>query len=182
MPYRWLNDTGNAPAITGASSFSEGGPPLACLELHAHQSLSPRGFVGFVGATAILVAVPLLTVVGSPILWGLLPFVLAMLALLWWALTRSWADTDVTETLTIWTDRLELTHQRGRGPQQSWATNTYWARLHLHPRRGPHRDYLTLTGGEDGRELQLGAFLTETERRQLYTELSNVLRASAALR
>jgi uncharacterized membrane protein len=58
MPYEWL-------------------PPkddVSHLHLWPHRSLTQRGFVWFVGATAALVALPLIGILGNPAVWMLLPF------------------------------------------------------------------------------------------------------------
>ena len=41
-----------------------------------HRSLPRRGFVWFIGVTAVLLSLPLIAVLGSAILWALLPFML----------------------------------------------------------------------------------------------------------
>lgn len=159
MPYEWLD----AP--------TEG----ARAELHAwpYRSLPRRGFVWFIAATATGLALPLLAVVGSPILWGLLPFVLLALWLLWWALQRSYRDAEVIEVLRLWPDRLLLERrQRGRSVQ-SFETNPYWLRPEL-VEGGPVDDYLILAGGP--RAVELGAFLTPGERRSLRADLLTRLR------
>ena len=57
MPYQWLPPTGETQR----------------LHLWPYRSLPRRGMVWFIGGTAALIAVPLLGVLGSPVLWGLLP-------------------------------------------------------------------------------------------------------------
>ena len=54
MPYEWLPPDDNE------------------YRLHAwpHRSLTQRGFVWFLGTTAALIALPLLAILGSPVLWG----------------------------------------------------------------------------------------------------------------
>jgi uncharacterized membrane protein len=46
--------------------------------------------------------------------------------------------------------------------------------LTLHASAGPVPQYLTMKG--EGREVELGAFLTAEERRRLAAEITNVLR------
>jgi uncharacterized membrane protein len=158
LPYEWLETP-----TQGATA-----------ELHAwpHRSLPRRGFVWFIATTATGLAVPLLPVVGSPILWGLLPFVLAALWGLWWALRRSYRDAQVIEVLKIWPDRLLLEQRRRGHPARSFETNPYWLRANLSG-EGPVEDYLTLTGGP--REVELGAFLTPPERRNLCADVQRRL-------
>ena len=86
MPYQWIT-----PPTAGAE---------AELHLWPYRSLPRRGFVWFIGGTAAALTVPLLAVLGSPILWGLLPFMLLVLWALWWALSRSYRDGAILEVLT----------------------------------------------------------------------------------
>ena len=82
MPYQWL------------PSPSDDAPPR--LRLRPHGSLSAPGFVWFIGATALLIALPALTVLGSKVLWGLLPFLLGAVAAIWLALRKNQRDRHVS--------------------------------------------------------------------------------------
>jgi len=136
--------------------------------------LPRRGQVTFIAVTAALVALPLIAVLGSPVLWGLLPFLAAAIAGLWWAIERSFRDGSILEELRMWPDRVVLTRHNPRGPRQDWEANTYWVDLTLHATGGPVEDYLTLKG--NGREVELGAFLSPEERKALFDELDRHLR------
>ncbi|MCC7320246.1 MAG: DUF2244 domain-containing protein [Rubellimicrobium sp.] len=167
MPYRWTE-----PA-------SPDDPP-ARLRLWPHQSLDRRGFALFFGLTAALVAMPLLALVGSAALWGVLPFAGLAFWGTWAAVRRQARDAArVSEELSLWPDRIVLVHVPAQGPAVAWEANPHWVRLTLHARGGPVPDYLTL--GSGGREVELGAFLSEEERRSLHEDLSRRL-ARLALR
>ncbi len=157
MPYEWLPPTGDQQR----------------LHLWPYRSLPRRGMVWFLGGTAVLIAVPLLGLIGSPILWGLLPFLLATIAAIWWALERSFRDAEIVEDLTLTPDLVTLTRHGPRGKRQEWQANPHWVRLSLHATGGPVPQYLTMKG--EGREVELGAFLTETERRALMSEVQDHL-------
>lgn len=159
MPYEWH------PADTPES-----------LTLWPYRSLPRRGFVWFIGGTAALLALPLLAVLGSPILWALLPFLLGAVAAIWFALEKSYRDGGIVETLTLTGDLVSLTRSGPKGRQQSWQANTHWVQVSLYPTGGPVPDYLTLRGA--GREVELGAFLTPEERKTLASELRQRLRAA----
>ncbi|WP_037281277.1 DUF2244 domain-containing protein [Rubellimicrobium mesophilum] len=163
MPYSWTEPTlrPDEPA------------PVAQLRLWPHRSLPRSGFVRFFGATAALGTVPLLAVLGSPILWGLLPFVLLTLGGLWAAIQFSYRTGEVVEELRLWPDRLELTRTEPRRPVRRWEANPHWVRPALHATGGPVPNYLTLTGA--GRTVEIGAFLSEDERLTLWKELPPVL-------
>lgn len=164
MPYEWQD----LPAPAAAPDS-----PVAQLHLWPYRSLPRRGFVGFVAATAGLIALPLLTILGSPVVWGLMPFGLLALWGLWWGLTRSYRDAEIVENLTLWTDRMTLVRHGPRGRRQTWEANPHWVRVTLHARGGPVPNYLTLQGGP--REVELGAFLSEDERLALRGELTAAL-------
>jgi len=131
--------------------------------------------VWFLGGTAVCIVLPLLGLIGSPVLWGLLPFLLATLAAIWWALERSFRDAEIIEDLTITPSLVTLVRHGPRGKRQDWQANPHWVRLALHATGGPVPQYLTLKG--EGREVELGAFLTEAERRRLAAEITEILRA-----
>ncbi len=164
MPYRWQDPEADPP---GAPA------PLARLHLHPFRSLPKTGFVWFIGLTAALLAVPLIGLLGSPVLWGLLPFLLGALWAIWHALQRSYRDGEIVEELTLWPDRVTLTRDGPRGQHKAWEANPHWVRVTLHETGGPVPNYLTLSGA--GREVELGAFLSEDERIALRPELVRAL-------
>ncbi|MDP3197002.1 DUF2244 domain-containing protein [Tabrizicola sp.] len=159
MPYEWLPPEGDA----------------ARLHLWPHRSLTQRGFVWFIGATAALIAVPLVGILGSPVLWALLPFLLATIWAIWFALRKNGRDRDIVEDLRLSPDRITLVRHGPKGRRQDWEANPYWLRVTLHETGGPVPNYLTLKA--DGREVELGAFLTEEERIALRSDLQSRLRA-----
>lgn len=143
--------------------------PRAELHLWPYRSLLRRHFVIFIAVTATLVTLPLLAVIGSPVLWALLPFLAAMIAGVWLALNRSYRDGELLEELRIWEDRATLTRHTPRKPTQTWEANPHWIRVELHEVGGPVPFYITLKGGP--REVEIGAFLSDDERRALVGEL-----------
>jgi uncharacterized membrane protein len=174
LPYEWAIEPAKAPGRDpGAFSHEAGDEPFARLRAWPHRSLPIRGFAWVVGGTALLLALPLLGVLGTPILWGLLPFALLVLGALWWALMRSYGDGALTEELTLWRDRIELVRRNPNRPPQRWEADPYWVRVTLTPEGGPVANYLTLTGG--GRAVELGAFLAPEERAALEGEVAGAL-------
>jgi uncharacterized membrane protein len=161
MPYEWISP--------------EDGPdaPMAELHLWPYRSLPKAGFVIFVGLTVGMIALPLAAVIGSKILWVLLPFLAAAVAGLWYALSRSYRDGSTLEILTLRRDRIALIRHNPRGPVQEWQANPYWTIAQIHPTGGPVPNYLTLKG--EGREVEVGAFLSEGERIVLKAEIDAAL-------
>ena len=161
MPYEWKPQP------------SDHAPQWA-LSLWPYRSLLKRDFVIFIGSTAALVALPLLTLLGQPVLWGLLPFFLIMLAGVWFALHVSYKRGEVLEELRVDETHAHLIRHNPKGAPQEWHANRYWVSVHMHPKGGPVEHYLTLRGGD--REVELGAFLDVEERKALYDELTRALR------
>jgi uncharacterized membrane protein len=159
MPYEWLPENGTETR----------------LHLWPHRSLTQRGFVWFIGGTAALIVVPVVGILGSPVVWGLLPFLMGTLWAIWFALRKNGRDRDIVEDLTLTPDRITLSRHGPRGQRQDWEANPYWLRVTLHPTGGPVPNYLTLKG--EAREVELGAFLSEEERVTLSHELQQRLAA-----
>jgi len=161
MPYRWTQQEKSRDA------------PHWRLSVWPHRSLAPKGFVIFISVTSILLALPLIAVLGSPVLWGLLPFLSGTVWLTWYFLQRSNIDGLLCEDLVLWPDRIQLTRTDPRKPEQSWQANPYWVRAEIHERGGPVENYVTLSGA--GRTVELGAFLSPEERVSLFHDLSDRL-------
>lgn len=153
MPYEWM-----------PSEETE-----ARLHAWPHRSLSQRGFVWFLGLTAMLIAVPLIGILGSPVLWALLPFLLAAIWAIWFALRKNGRDRDILEDLHLAPARVTLSRHGPRGRRRDWSANPHWLRVTLRETGGPVPNYLTLKG--ENREVELGAFLSEEERVALYRDL-----------
>lgn len=157
MPYQWLPSEG----------------PARKMQIWPHRSLPRSGFVLFIGGTSALIALPLLTVLGSPVLWALLPFLMLAIAGIWLALMRSYKDGDILEELTLEPAVMTLTRNGPRQAKAEWQANPHWVRVTVHPKGGPVPNYVTLKGGP--REVEIGAFLSEEERLSLAHDLSSLL-------
>lgn len=161
MPYRWT-----PPGDTAAG-------PAWHLCLWPYRSLSSRGFVAFFAATCGMLTLPLAALIGTAILWVILPFMAAAVGATWIALRRNDAQALLREDLELSPEQIELVRTGPRGARQSWQANPYWVRLELHERGGPVENYVTLTGA--GRSVEIGAFLSPEERVALHRDLSERL-------
>lgn len=155
MPYRW-----DPPSPD---------PSHRRLTLWPHRSLPPRGFAAFILATFAMFMIPVFAVLGTNALWGLLPYILGALGLTWTLLRRSYRDGTLREILTFDADAVELVRIEPDGRRLTWQANPYWVRVKLHPTGRPVENYLTLQGGP--REVELGAFLSPEERKDLAESL-----------
>ncbi|QMU59716.1 MAG: DUF2244 domain-containing protein [Boseongicola sp.] len=155
MPYRW-SDTTAATSVT----------------LWPHQSMTGRGFAWFIGGTAVMLSLPLLAVLGSPVAWVLLIFFVAALAGIWRAIMTNRQQRSLREELTLDSSNLHLTHCPPKGQRIEWQANPHWVTVNLR-KDGPVENYLTLSAS--GREIELGRFLSPDERQSLYHELNEAL-------
>ncbi len=67
MPYEW-------------KTRPDASTQVLCLR--PHQSLPAKGFASFILVTFVLILIPVLPLLGTVLLWGLLPFMLAAAAAL----------------------------------------------------------------------------------------------------
>ncbi|MEE2816589.1 MAG: DUF2244 domain-containing protein [Pseudomonadota bacterium] len=154
MPYQWTTPQ--------TDSIQE-------MHLWPHQSLPVEGYVRFLGTLAALITIPMIPLLGSAALWGVLPFVASTLFALKWALDRSRRDRQILEVLRLEPEEAHLERIDPKGTRQSWSCNRYWTQVEMHTDDGPVPNYVTLRGS--GREVEIGAFLSEDERKALYDEL-----------
>ncbi|NIY72132.1 DUF2244 domain-containing protein [Marivivens donghaensis] len=161
MPYEWIAKPEGDDA------------PVAELHLWPYRSLPKSGFVWFVGGTIAFLSVPLIAMIGTQVLWGLLPFIMLVMWALWSALQRSYKDGEVLEELKIWPDRMTLDRHNPRSRKQSWEATPYGVQITRHEKNGPVEEYLTMKGSN--REVEIGSFLSVEERRALYPELLGAL-------
>ena len=156
MPYEW----------------SESSDPLK-LSAWPYRSMPKRGFFAVMVMAMGLIAIPLLSVLGTMVLWGILPFAILAIGGLYLAIMRSYRDGDLLEELTLEPGHVALVRYNPRGAHQTWEANPHWVQVHLHEKGGPVENYVTLTG--NGREVEIGAFLSEEERIDLYHDLTRRL-------
>ena len=159
MPYRWTSD-----------------PEEAVQELHLwpHESLPAKGMAAFVLTTFTLILIPTLPLLGSPLLWGLLPFLMLTVWAIYFALQRNHRSRQILEILTLSGEEARLTRTNPRGDMQEWDCNRYWTQVSKYDADGPVPHYVTLKG--KGREVEIGAFLSEEERISLYDDLIRALK------
>ncbi|MEO9649678.1 MAG: DUF2244 domain-containing protein [Roseobacter sp.] len=141
------------------------------LRLWPHNSLPPFGMAAFVLFTFAMILIPVIASAGSPVFWGILPFVLLAIWGMKHALERNRNARQILEVLTIGDVNTQLIRTEPSGATQEWSCNRHWATLTKYDSEGPVPHYVTLRGM--GREVEIGAFLSEDERVTLYDELQH---------
>ena len=159
MPYQWITPPDEMPQK---------------LRLWPYQSLPARGMAAFVLATFTMILIPTLTLLGSPVLWGLLPFALLAVWGMYHALQRNHHARRIVEVLTLDEDVAHLIRTEPSGATKEWDCNRFWTTVTKYETEGPVPQYVTLKGM--GREVEIGAFLSEEERVALYNDLLRALK------
>jgi uncharacterized membrane protein len=143
------------------------------MRLWPHQSLPARGFAAFILTTFTLILIPTMTLLGTVLLWGMLPFVLMAVAGMYFALQHNHKSRQIEEILTLDADTAHLIHTTPKGEVKEWQCNRYWTQVTKYESDGPVPQYITLRG--EGREVEIGSFLSEEERVDLYDDLQRSL-------
>jgi uncharacterized membrane protein len=159
MPYEWTTQPNETPQQ---------------MRLWPHQSLPAKGFAAFILTTFALILIPTLPLLGTTLLWALLPFVLAAVAGVYFALQSNHKSRQIEEILTLDEDTARLTHTTPKGEVKEWDCNRYWTKVTKYEKDGPVPHYVTLSG--HGREVEIGRFLSEEERIALFEDLNRSLR------
>jgi len=145
-----------------------------CLELWPYSSLPNRGFAIFILITFLMLNFPLYTLLGTKYFWVIFTFLFITLFAVWYALRKNYNDRNILEKLTITEKFCQLTRQNPDGSHQSWECNSYWTKVSLHESGGPVPNYITLSGS--GSVVEIGSFLSEPERKNLYGELVRTIK------
>ncbi|MCB1330855.1 MAG: DUF2244 domain-containing protein [Maritimibacter sp.] len=172
MPYEWTPPLRHAPA-PDAPGHADGAAPIAELHLWPYRSLPKRGFAFAIGMAYVLLLIPVSAFIGTSAIWWLLIPGLIAIAGLYWFIEKSFRDAEILEELEIWPDHIRLTRHGPHGRHAEWEANVHWVTVQIHHTGGPVADYVTLKGA--GREVEIGAFLHQSERPQLHLELQQAL-------
>jgi uncharacterized membrane protein len=146
----------------------------ATVAVYAHRSLSRAGLVLYLAAQSIVtLGFALLAawrgIVLAPV------FAVLVLLLLAWCLRRVWRSCANGLIVTVTPQRLEV--RSSSDGELLGRFHPYWARLRLVPGRWPGWPARLLLGSH-GREVEIGAFLNEAERRELAQRLTDLLCAA----
>lgn len=112
--------------------------------------------------------------------WPVLAIAMVQVVLVAWVFIRIWKRSWVVEVIEIDRDRIKVLHQRHRN-QHRYEFDTAWAVIELRqPEIAWYSPRLTLRSGT--KSLELGAFLTSEEKRQLVEHLKTAIAKHSALR
>ncbi|QPH53576.1 DUF2244 domain-containing protein [Pontivivens ytuae] len=146
--------------------------PILSLTLWPHQSLTAEGFEVMSWVIGLGLALPVVPFIGTPVFWGLLPFVGGAFLLFRWMVRYNQRKRRLREELRIWPDLITVERIEADGTTRDWQANPHWVRVQLRE-DAKIENYLTLKGA--GREIELGAFLSPEERVALKEDLERAL-------
>jgi uncharacterized membrane protein len=140
--------------------------------LHPHRSLSQRGFLILM---TLLSVVSFITGVAFCMIgaWPVMGFFGLDVALVYYAFKLNYKSGMAYETVDLTPELLTLTRVQPGGAKQAYEVNPYWARVSLTTDRPDGRTSLRIIA--QGRELLLGQFLTDDERRDFAQALAGAL-------
>ena len=115
---------------------------------------------------------PLISIGGTAVFWGLLPFLALAFSGVWYAIRKNGRNLMLSETLSIWRDEVRVERFEVNGTSLRWQAEPMRVRVQVH-NDAKIEDYLTLSGG--GRVIELGSFLAPEERLALADEIERAL-------
>jgi uncharacterized membrane protein len=149
--------------------------PMICLTLWPNRSLSQDNFKIFLGIVCVLIFLPFIPLLMQANTVALLLFPLATFLLLYAAFRRNYKDGKLVEVLKVFPSEICVSRENSNGHIKYWSANPYWTKVKLYNKKGLVENYLTLTG--NGREIELGAFLTPEERISIKVKIDEVLKS-----
>lgn len=142
--------------------------------LTPHRSLGPKGFLVFMAAVGtISFATGLMFYLMGA--WPVMGFMGLDLLLVYFAFRINFRALRVYETVDLTEESLTVTRVAPNGRAQSWRFSPYWVRLNLDERVGRSSE---LSLASHGKRLVFGSFLTDPEREDFASALTEALRAA----
>jgi uncharacterized membrane protein len=143
--------------------------------LHPHRSLSPRGFLILMTALGLVSFITgvAFCMIGA---WPVMGFFGLDVALVYVAFKLNYRSGRAYETIDITPNLLTLTRVQPNGAKDAIEINPYWARVSLTTDRPDGRNSLRIIA--QGRELLVGQFLNDDERRDFASALTGALQSA----
>jgi uncharacterized membrane protein len=130
--------------------------PLYSVRLTPYRSLGQSGIRAVAAVAALLALIPgvIFYVAGA---WPVVGFLGLDVLALYWALSRSLADARTREDISLWRDRLLVSHFSPRGAERRHQFNPFWVRFVVD--RDVEKRVTGLALASRARRLEIGAFL-----------------------
>lgn len=140
--------------------------------LYPHRSLGRRGYLILGSGTALIMGAYAVTFLflGA---WPIFGFIGAEWLLFWYLFSRHFRGDRRAERLRLFADRLIVERIDAKGQLRVFSLQPYWLQVIL-ARATDIDNALYLRS--HGKEIEIGSFLSESERRDLAGELIRVLK------
>jgi uncharacterized membrane protein len=140
--------------------------------LHPHASLSPRGFVMFMGLLCLVsfIAGVAFMLAGA---WPVLGFLGLDVLIVYLAFRASYRNARRYERLLLTAETLTVERVSPAGARRTWKFQPYWLAVVLDDARGPESRLMLRS---HGKALEIGRFLTPGEKREVAEALRKELR------
>ncbi len=137
---------------------------ILSITIWPHRSCSRENFHLLILFIACGLLLPPLLFFDLRLALSILPFSFVSISLLLFFSEKNYLDSQLRERLRIFPENIELHREEPKGDIRTWSANPFWTRVNLY-KDGPIENYLTLIG--NGKEVEVGSFLTPKERKDL---------------
>ena len=135
--------------------------PILSLVIWPHRSCDKKTFSFVLFIIGLVLILPTVLFLSKELAFSILPFSIISILLLFFVGNKNFNDARLTEKLKIYSKTITLERKEPNNIVKKWSSNTYWTKVKIY-NNGPVESYLTLTG--NGKEVELGSFLTPEER------------------
>ena len=151
---------------------TEGEEPLLSLTIWPHRSCSKKTFTLILGIIGFILIAPTFLFLNISFALSILPFSILSIFLLFFVGNKNFKDALLIEKLKIYPKKIILERKEPNNDIKKWHSNPYWTKVNIY-NNGPVESYLTLKG--NGKEVELGSFLTPEERINLKKIIDDTL-------
>ena len=119
MPYSTLPLSDDTTVVASKEA------PLLALKLWPNRSLPKKDSFYLLLTVWSLMTIPMLALLGSASFWGVVPFCLFTLLLLYLSLRKNYDDGEVMEKLLVWSDLITVERVEVNKSTKKWEAIPY---------------------------------------------------------
>ena len=146
--------------------------PLLSLTIWPHRSCDRKTFLLILFIISFILIIPSFLFLSLSFAISILPFSLLSIFLFFFVGNKNFNDALLIEKLKIYPKKIILERKEPNNEIKKWHSNPYWTKVNIY-NNGPVESYLTLKG--NGKEVELGSFLTPEERINLKKIIDDTL-------
>ena len=165
-----INNSSSEDIVVMQNSKNE--EPILSLTIWPHRSCDKKTFSLILVLVGITLVLPTFLFLNIYFALSILPFSLSSVLILYLVGNKNFNDARLIEKLIIYPKKIILERKEPNNSIKKWHSNPYWTKVTLY-NNGPVESYLTLKG--NGKEVELGSFLTPEERINLKQKIDDTL-------